>query len=70
MTLRRRSPMTPKHKINEKFAKAVRDWIPIIEQERDLVECKSSEIADKQEHSDGAYNLTPKPRAESGGFGA
>jgi hypothetical protein len=65
--------MTSKHKENKKFVKWVRDWIAVIEQNRDPVEGKLSEkttSADKQEHSDDAYPLTPKPRAESGRFAA
>jgi hypothetical protein len=63
--------MTPKHKENKEFVKWVRDWIAVIEQNRDpgtLSEKTAS--PDKQEHSEDAYPLTPKPRAESGRFAA
>ena len=65
--------MTPKHKENKQFAKWVRDWIAVIQLNRDPVEGKLSEKtvrADKQEHSEGAYLFGQKLRAESGGFAA
>jgi hypothetical protein len=65
--------MTPKHKKNKEFVEWVRDWIAVIERNRDPVEGKLSEkttSADKQEHADDAYPLTPEPRAEFGGFAA
>jgi len=65
--------MTPKHKENKEFVKWVRDWLAVIEQNRDPVEGKLSEkttSADKQEHSDDADPLTPTPHAESGRFAA
>jgi hypothetical protein len=65
--------MTPEHKKNKEFAGWVRDWIAIIQQDRDPVEGKLSEktaSTDKQKHSDGAYLPGPKLRAESGGFPA
>jgi hypothetical protein len=73
MTVRPKESMTPKHKENEKFAKWIRDWIAVIEQQRDPVEGKLSEktaSTDKQEHSDGAHLLDPKLHAESGRFAA
>jgi hypothetical protein len=65
--------MTPKHKENKAFDKWVRDWIAVIQQNRDPVEGKLSEktaSADRQEHSDGASLFSPKLHAESGRFAA
>jgi hypothetical protein len=63
--------MTPKHKENKEFVKWVRDWIAVIEQNRDPVELsEKTASADKQEHSEDAYPLTPTPRAESSRFAA
>jgi len=73
MTVRPKESMTPKHKENNEFAKWVRDWIAVIQQNRDPVEGRLSEKtahADKQEYSDGTCLLGPKLRAESGRFAA
>ena len=73
MVVRPKESMTPKQKENKEFAKWVRDWIAAIQQNRDPDAGKLSEktvSAEKQEHSEDAYPLTPKPRAESGRFAA
>lgn len=65
--------MTPKHKKDKEFANWVRDWIAVIQQDRDPVEGKLSEktaSTDKQEYCDGAYLPGPNLRAESGRFTA
>jgi hypothetical protein len=63
--------MTPKHEENKEFVKWVRDWIAVIEQNRDPgTPSEKTASSDKQEHSEDAYPLTPKPRAESGRFAA
>lgn len=65
--------MAPKHKKDKEFANWVRDWMAVIQRDRDPVERKLSEKTartDKQKHSDGAYLPVPKLRAESQRFAA
>jgi hypothetical protein len=63
--------MTPKFKENKEFAKWLRDWIAVIQQNRASVEHtppQKTARADGQEHSDGAHLFGPKRRAASGRY--
>jgi hypothetical protein len=63
--------MKRKIKENKEFAKWVRDWIPLIQQNRAWVEHTPPEKtvgANGQEYSEGAHLFGPKPRAASGRY--